>query len=301
MLHLVAMGSAVTEQFTAAMVSIGIVPAVVAACIIEALDGGLLNVILALGLTARPMKTSGPGDCFPLLKKLLRKIIPGYLVYHPVALRMKAYFPGALSIAADPAFKKSAIFGLWEAFATPVERNLAAFDLFESKQYISSKVCGNVEVHNSDSAFGWEGKRCSRAAPAVAMHTTVRQNARRLIGIPDTENGVASSHRPVKFIYQNPGVDFLTVFDFTHGGDGPSWIDVRPLSEYAKTPEVPLRLAQLKRSGRRISRLLDGQFVVANALPPGLNFSDTGVYQMVLRRLRGLHLECEAAQVVEIY
>ncbi|KAJ7833518.1 hypothetical protein B0H14DRAFT_3462645 [Mycena olivaceomarginata] len=108
--------------------------------ITEALDGDLLGLILALGLTARPMRTSTPEDCFPLLKKLLRNIIPGYLVYHSVALRMKEHFPNAVSFAASPAFKKSAVFGLWKEFATQVEQNLTARDLFESKQYISYKV-----------------------------------------------------------------------------------------------------------------------------------------------------------------
>lgn len=131
--------------------------------------------------------------------------------------------------------------------------------------------------------------------------------------------------RQAEFIYHNPGVDFFTTFDFTHSEDGSSWIDVRPISEYAKAPEAPLRMAQLKRSGRRMqlhtvimnggpvpflrmfpmwsdsSRLLDGLFHVVNALPPGRNFSDTDVYQMAVRRLRDLSLECEAARVVEMY
>ncbi|KAJ7875109.1 hypothetical protein B0H14DRAFT_2568884 [Mycena olivaceomarginata] len=136
--------------------------------ITEALDGDLLGLILALGLTARPMRTSTPEDCFPLLKKLLRNIIPGYLVYHPVALRMKEHFPNAVSLAASPVFKKSAVFGLWKEFATLVEQNLTALDLFESEQYISSKVCENVK------------------------------NARRSTGVHDIENGAPSLHRPVR-------------------------------------------------------------------------------------------------------
>ncbi|KAJ7301601.1 hypothetical protein DFH08DRAFT_906651 [Mycena albidolilacea] len=181
-LGLATIGSAATEHFNVAMLSHGIVPALIATIrvlhdysrqnhrdiapsaavglglivarlqshsgqqwITEALDGDLLGLILALGLTARPMRTSTPEDCFPLLKKLLRNIIPGYLVYHPVALRMKRHFPNAVSLAASPAFKKSAVFGLWKEFATLVEQNLTALDLFESKQYMSSKVCDNVK------------------------------------------------------------------------------------------------------------------------------------------------------------
>ncbi|KAJ7805628.1 hypothetical protein B0H14DRAFT_2611206 [Mycena olivaceomarginata] len=343
-LGLVTIGSAATEHFKrgdanhqdiapSAAVGLGLIVARLQShsgqqWITEALDGDLLGLILALGLTARPMRTSTPEDCFPLLKKLLRNIIPGYLVYHPVALRMKRHFPNAVSLAASPAFKKSAVFGLWKEFATLVEQNLTALDLFESKQYMSSKVCENVK------------------------------NARRLIGVHDIENGATSLHRPTspgpssprdrsylrallqhhfrlvlkpeilvrqaEFIYHNPGVDFFTIFDFTHSEDGSSWIDVRPISEYAKAPEAPLRMAQLKRSGRRMqlhtvimnggpvpflrmfpmwsdsSRLLDGLFHVVNALPPGRNFSDTDVYQMAVRRLRDLSLECEAARVVEM-
>ncbi|KAJ7923946.1 hypothetical protein B0H13DRAFT_41650 [Mycena leptocephala] len=390
-LGLVTIGSAATERFNAAMLSHGIVPALIAAVrvlhdysrrenhrdigpsaavglglivarlqshsgqqwITEALDGGLLGLILALGLTARPMRTSTPEDCFLLLKKLLRNIIPGYLVYHPVALRMKEHFPNAVSLAASHAFKKSAVFGLWKEFATLVEQNLTALDLFESKQYISSKVCENVKCLRigRKSAF----KSCSGCSLAYYCSTECQKidwgarHRKWCYKLASTHFPGPSSPRDrsylrallqhhfrlvlkpeilvrqADFIYHNPGVDFFTIFDFTHSEDGSSWIDVRPVSEYAKAPEAPLRMAQLKRSGRRMqlhtvimnggpvpflrmfpmwsdsSRLLDGLFHVVNALPPGRNFSDKDVYQMAVRRLRDLSLECEAARVVEMY
>ncbi|KAJ7848148.1 hypothetical protein B0H14DRAFT_2768428 [Mycena olivaceomarginata] len=281
--------------------------------ITEALDGDLLGLILALGLTARPMRTSTPEDCFPLLKKLLRNIIPGYL--------------------------KSAVSGLWKEFATLVEQNLTALDLFESKQYMSSKVCENVKCLRigRKSAF----KSCSGCSLAYFCSTECQKIDWDFPGPSSPRDrsylrALLQHHfrlvlkpeilvRQAEFIYHNPGVDFFTIFDFTHSEDGSSWIDVRPISEYAKAPEAPLRMAQLKSSGRRMqcahghyerravpflrmfpmwsdsSRLLDGLFHVVNALPPGRKFSDTDVYQMAVRRLRDLSLECEAARVVEMY
>ncbi|KAJ7459567.1 hypothetical protein B0H11DRAFT_2059038 [Mycena galericulata] len=322
-------------------------------CITEALDRGLLDLIITLGLTSRQTEPSDSYNCIHLLHKLLRSILPGYLVYYPVAVRLKKHYPHASSLAATADFAKCAIFNLWTDFAKIAEQTLLALDFFESGRWISSTACENMkclqidrkskfkscagcslayycspECQKHDWAAGhrlWCRKLASTHFPGPSsprdrayLRALMQYNIRSPLFKPEL------LIRQAEFIYNHPGVDFFTVLDFTRSGDGPGWIDVRPTSEYAKAPEAPLRLAQLARSGRRMqlhtvvmnggpgisllrmfpmwsgsSRLLDGLYRIAKALPPGLHFSD--VYDQAVFLLRDLHIECEAVHELEIY
>ncbi|KAJ7503454.1 hypothetical protein B0H11DRAFT_2274097 [Mycena galericulata] len=317
--------------------------------ITEAFDGGLLNLIITLGLTSRQTAPSGSYSCFDDLHKLLRSILPSYLVYYPVAVRLKKHYPHARSLAATADFAKCAIFDLWKDFAEIAEQTLHALDFFESGRWISSTACENMKCLQIDRKSKFKSCAgcslayyCSRDCQKHDWAAGHRQWCRMLAS---THFGGPSSPRDraymralmqynlgspmfkptlmalqAEFIYNYPGVDFFTHFDFTHSRDVQGWIEIRPVSEYAEAPESPLRLAQFTRSGRRMqlhavmmnggqhrmfpmwsssSRLLDGLFRIVKALPPGLRFTE--VYYEAAPHFHDLYAECEAAGVLEIY
>ncbi|KAJ6604888.1 hypothetical protein B0H10DRAFT_632775 [Mycena sp. CBHHK59/15] len=75
--------------------------------ITQALDSGLLSVIVSLGLTAKETTTYNIGISYPLLQELLQKVLPGSLVYYPTACQMNKSFPDVLPLAATTAFTRS--------------------------------------------------------------------------------------------------------------------------------------------------------------------------------------------------
>ncbi|KAJ7616155.1 hypothetical protein DFH06DRAFT_110798 [Mycena polygramma] len=111
----------------------------------QALDAGLLNIIITLGLNTEAISKVDSCNIFPLLKQLLHQELPGYLAYYTVALRMKMHFPSARFMAASTAFRKSALADSWTQFSDLVEENLGALDFFESKTRRSAKACESME------------------------------------------------------------------------------------------------------------------------------------------------------------
>ncbi|KAJ7668793.1 hypothetical protein DFH06DRAFT_1322029 [Mycena polygramma] len=164
--------------------------------VVQALDAGLLDLIITLGPSTHPT-----GTLVQVLTQLLRKDFPGYLVYYQVALRIKRHFPRAHSMAASPAFRTSAIADLWTDFSKLVEENLGVLNYFESKTCRSAKACENMEVcpcqvHclllTSGSAYESPGKLDSKAALVAALPTIAPRSAREVIGPSVTDIGVES-------------------------------------------------------------------------------------------------------------
>ncbi|KAJ6447831.1 hypothetical protein C8R47DRAFT_1163853 [Mycena vitilis] len=317
--------------------------------LVQALDAGLLDLVITLGRNARLVSPSDDHSTYPGLVQLLRRDLPGYLPYYPVALRMKRYFPLAQAMATSPAFKEGVISGLWAEFSELVEDNLGALNLFESGTRRSLKACENMEclqiTEKSDfqscsgcSLTYYCSKECQQQDWAVSHRHWCRKLASIDFPGPSSPRERAfvraimqnNLHlfaldimiRQVDFIYSNPGVDFVTVFDFTDNGDYPEQINVLPVSDF-QTPEMPLRLQQLARSGNRVqlhaiamnagpkpivrvlparsnsSRMLEGLFQVAQSLPPGHEFLD--IHTQALPALRELQKACDESGVLQIY
>ncbi|KAJ7670846.1 hypothetical protein DFH06DRAFT_1370056 [Mycena polygramma] len=314
-----------------------------------ALDAGLLDLVITLGYNAQVVSPSDDQSTYPGLVQLLRQDLPGYLPYYTVALRMKRYFPLAQAMANSPAFKEGVISGLWAEFSELVEENLGALNFFESRTRRSLKACENMEclqiTEKSDfqscsgcSLIYYCSKKCQEQDWAVSHRHWCRKLASIDFPGPSSPRERAFVRalmqnnlrlftldimiRQVEFIYSNPGVDFLTVFDFTDNGDCPERINVLPVSD-CQTTEMPLRLEQLARSGKRVqlhaiamnagpkpglrvlparsssSRMLDGLFRIAQSLPAGHEFSD--IYTQALPALRELQRACDEAGLLQIY
>ncbi|KAJ7670922.1 hypothetical protein DFH06DRAFT_1125208 [Mycena polygramma] len=316
---------------------------------VQALDAGLLDLVITLGHNAQVVSPSDDQSTYPGLVQLLRQDLPGYLPYYTVALRMKRYFPLAQAMATSPAFKEGVISGLWAEFSELVEENLGALNFFESRTRRSLKACENMEclqiTEKSDfqscsgcSLIYYCSKKCQEQDWAVSHRHWCRKLASIDFPGPSSPRDRAFVRalmqnnlrlftldimiRQVEFIYSNPGVDFLTVFDFTDNGDYPERINVLPVSD-CQTTEMPLRLEQLARSGKRVqlhaiainagpkpglrvlparsssSRMLDGLFRIAQSLPAGHEFSD--IYTQALPALRELQRACDEAGLLQIY
>lgn len=118
--------------------------------IIQALQAGLLGVIISLGPSATKAPAEEVGNCYGLLQELLQQALPGSLIYYRVACQMKISFPAARALASAPDFVTSAIYDSWKAFEVFVDQRLAGLDYFESGQWISSKACENLQASAPD-------------------------------------------------------------------------------------------------------------------------------------------------------
>ncbi|KAJ7454364.1 hypothetical protein B0H11DRAFT_2069607 [Mycena galericulata] len=85
--------------------------------IIQALQAGLLEVMISLGTSAK---------AGPLGVVLIQKILPGSLIYYRVACQMKISFPAARHLASAPAFRESAIYESWKWFEIFACENMQA-------------------------------------------------------------------------------------------------------------------------------------------------------------------------------
>ncbi|KAJ6514359.1 fungal-specific transcription factor domain-containing protein [Mycena vitilis] len=242
----------------------------------QALEAGLMDLIVTLCVT-RPQ---GPPSIVPSLKQMLGKVLPGYMVYYPVALQLKKSIPSALSAAASPAFKRCLVYDMWTKFVTLAGENRGALDFFESRDRLSARCCENMKClrigaksdfqrcsgcslayycskecqkRDWDSLHKkWCGKLASIYFPGpISPRDRAFMRAVMQHNLGNPALNFDTIIQQTKFIYCNPGVGFFTVFDFTCSVDGIGWINVHPLSDF-KAAEAPLRIAQLARSRRRL-------------------------------------------------
>ncbi|KAJ7110898.1 hypothetical protein C8R44DRAFT_883362 [Mycena epipterygia] len=120
------------------------------AWIIEALDAGLLSLVVSLGMTTEPAPEGptieeGLENVFPFLQELLGSLLPKALIYYPVIFAARKTLPRALVLANTPEFTTSSTFQSWQPFAALVEQRLAALAYFDSPAWISFKACENMQ------------------------------------------------------------------------------------------------------------------------------------------------------------
>ncbi|KAJ7454628.1 hypothetical protein B0H11DRAFT_2069256 [Mycena galericulata] len=242
--------------------------------IIQALQAGLLGVMISLGTSAKE-GPPGVGNCYNILEDLLQRILPGSLIYYGVSCQMKISFPAARYLASAPAFRESAIYQSWKSFEIFVERRLVGLDYFESGGWISSKACENMQCLKMavKSQFRKCGEcgvpcYCSRECQKVDWsngHRDVCQGlqTRKSLDPPGTLSprersfirafmehdfrfaGLAAEVMTfqIQFIYKNPRVEFFTVFDYSDPSSR-FWIRVLPMSAYDMVPNAPVRIAR---------------------------------------------------------
>ncbi|KAJ7513215.1 hypothetical protein B0H11DRAFT_19545 [Mycena galericulata] len=305
--------------------------------IIQALQAGLLGVMISLGTSAKE-RLLGAGNCYNILEDLLQHILPGSLIYYRVSCQMKISFPAALDLASAPAFRESAIYDLWKSFEIFVERRLAGLDYFESGGWISSKACENMQCLKmaAKSQFRKCGgcgvpcycsRECQKAdwsnghrdvcqelqtrKPLGNLSPRERSFIRAFMEHDFRSAGLAAEVMifQLQFIYQNPGVEFFTVFDYSRLA-ARDWISVLPFLVYDMVPNAPVRVSRgptkrdclqehmVRGEGGRTpwsmlfqrwtssSKLADGLALIAGTIPPGCDFQE--VYKLVAPKVREL-------------
>ncbi|KAJ7469349.1 hypothetical protein B0H11DRAFT_2044036 [Mycena galericulata] len=291
--------------------------------IIQALQAGLLGVMISLGNSAKE-GPPGVGNCYNILEDLLQRILPGSLIYYRVSCQMKISFPAARYLASAPAFRESAIYQSWKSFEIFVERRLVGLDYFESGGWISSKACENMQcLKMAVKSQFWKCGGCG--VPCYCSrdngHRDVCQGlqTRKSLDPPGTLSpreryfirafmehdfrfaGLAAEVMTfqIQFIYKNPRVEFFTGL---------------PLSAYDMVPNAPVRTARgparrecvqehmvvMGEGGRTlwtmlfqrwtsISKLRDGLALIAHNIPPGCDFRE--VYKLVGPKVRELFVQ----------
>ncbi|KAJ7434701.1 hypothetical protein FB451DRAFT_1418630 [Mycena latifolia] len=210
----------------------------------QALSAGLLKLIASLG-RSRPTPRDEMWYTFSLLERFLIKILPGYFVYYKIARQIRETLPDALAITSTAPFAKSIIYPFWTELTQLVKERFGALDFSQSRRSISLKSCENMQCCKTGSTGP------SNARERGYLRAILQYNFQS----PAIRIDILT--RQAQFMYRNPGVEFLTVFDLTRNArstewidvpNGTGWSDVKPLSDYDAA--TPARLMQLVRSAR---------------------------------------------------
>ncbi|KAJ7463539.1 hypothetical protein FB451DRAFT_1492825 [Mycena latifolia] len=248
--------------------------------VIQTLDGGLLSLIISMGLRAKHATDFSWDPAMPQPGTSLKEFFQP--LSSIIQCQMKKSFPEVSSASTSPAFTKSDVFKLWSIFVKVVQQRLGALEYFQSRRWISQKVCENMQCLKTaeKTAFkscsgctssyycspecqkiDWEaGHRewCGKLKVAQFPHPyTARDRAylrallQHMSQSPAFRTAVLV--RQAQFMYRKPGVQYFIGFDFLEIREGYECsVNVLPMSEYAHAPDVSVRLAQLARGGGRM-------------------------------------------------
>ncbi|KAJ7124401.1 hypothetical protein C8R44DRAFT_147900 [Mycena epipterygia] len=297
--------------------------------IAQALEGGLLRLIISVGSTARPTTEADVCNPYPTLHELLQDVLPSAMIHYPVACQMKKSIHEALPLI-TPSFMKSPLFAVWIKFAKLIENRLKALDFFESRHWVSSKACENMEClkiavkadfkscsgcsfvyycssecQKSDWEAGhrqWCDKRGYARLPGPSFARD-RAYLRALLQYNFKSSAIRSTVllSQAEFIYTHPGTEFFTLFHFNNG----TGIEIVPTSEYARAADGPLRLAQLSRAGGRLQLHAVGMYAtqatIVRMFPMWSNSSDLvdGLACLVKRLPSGFQFSAVRPKVVK--
>ncbi|KAJ7802705.1 hypothetical protein B0H14DRAFT_2891346 [Mycena olivaceomarginata] len=208
--------------------------------ITEALNAGLLRVIVTFGINAQHVD--------PELLKAALKTISKYSVYYSVLKRIEVSLLEAADVAGSEAFRKSSISGAWSSFAHIVRQRLQVKKLYDSDKHISMKACDNAQCHIIDQKrkfwscagchsvyycspeyqlidwrIGGHRARCKKIRSRSRLNpdpigSRNRSFLRAVLHNEYEENRRGVILRQLAFMRENPGVEFLTMFDYVDDG-----------------------------------------------------------------------------------
>ncbi|KAJ7737255.1 hypothetical protein DFH07DRAFT_842271 [Mycena maculata] len=110
----------------------------------QALEAGLLDVITWFGAMATP---NDPSSIYPHLQELLCHLLPAALVYCSVVAEMKKQLK---TVVITSEFKRSPIFSDWEIFGPWAEGRVKIFDAWDKRHGQSFAACDNMQCGKID-------------------------------------------------------------------------------------------------------------------------------------------------------
>ncbi|KAJ7657304.1 hypothetical protein DFH06DRAFT_1473282 [Mycena polygramma] len=304
----------------------------------QALSAGLLSLIVSMG-RARQTEKSELWITYSLLQRLLKKILPEHFGRYENMVQIKEDLPAALSITSTPPFARCLIYPFWTEFADLVRERLGALDLFVERRGTSLNACENLKCRKTGERRAFRtcaGCRlacyCSRECQTndwVVAHRNACETLRSIGPATARDRGYIRANlqfnfesrairikvltQQARFMYSNPGMGFVTVFNFTRNASGTEWIDfprgtswseVKP--RYGYLSAVPERLAQLTRSDQEIcvylvvlsfnERMTDIERMFPMWSPPQLHNSLAGIVQELPRGLQPAALDAALVQ-----
>ncbi|KAJ6537401.1 hypothetical protein DFH09DRAFT_1400612 [Mycena vulgaris] len=250
----------------------------------RALSAGLLRLIVVLG-RSRKSEREEPWRTYSILQRFLIQALPESVVHYKIARKIKDELPVALAIASSAPFAKCVIATLWTEFAELVQERLRALEFFMEKRLMSVSACANIQCGKTGERRAF--RKCAGCGLACycspecqmtdweaahrgscrALKSTGPANARerdylRAIlqsNFESPEIRTAVLKQQARFMYTNPGVDFVTVYDFTRNAKGINvryiphfsrgWCEIKLISDYAAPSG---RLGQLLRAAGTI-------------------------------------------------
>ncbi|KAF7351149.1 MYND-type domain-containing protein [Mycena sanguinolenta] len=251
----------------------------------QALSAGLLRFIAVLG-RARQTETDVMFNTYSMLQRILRYILPNLLTDYKLVRQIPDALPEALSITSTQSFSTCIIYPFWTEFIELVRERLGALDFWLERRSMSPNSCENSQCRKAGPkgalkkcagcGLAWYCSRECQTADWAAVHRAscralkmtdlsgarqrdyIRAILQHNFKSPEIITTVLLQQ--ARFMYANPGVDFLTVYDFTRNGRGidstkvrkstPAWSQVKPRSDYAGAPGA--RLAHLLQSAGNI-------------------------------------------------
>ncbi|KAJ6497693.1 hypothetical protein C8R45DRAFT_983874 [Mycena sanguinolenta] len=251
----------------------------------QTLSAGLLRLVAVLG-RARQTETDVLFPTYSMLQRFLIKTLPDFLINYKITQQLSDALDDAYSVAASTKpFSTSIIYSFWTEFVELVRERLGAIESWRQRLSMSPNACENSQciktgaMHPLKKCAGcglaWYCSRECQTADWKAVHRAscpalratdlpssrqrdyVRAILQYNFRFPAIVTTVLSQQ--ARFMYTNPEVDFLMVYDFTRNARGvdlvpnkvtPAWSEVKPTSDYA-VPSDP-RLAQLLQSAGNI-------------------------------------------------
>ncbi|KAJ7144709.1 hypothetical protein C8R43DRAFT_1130428 [Mycena crocata] len=239
----------------------------------EALRAGILRSIVSLG-TQRKDAQASPITKF--LKPILKRILPNSLISHAVLTAIRDPFK---EISGQDVLEESPLFEAWENFTFLVQSRLLFLYRWDDSGALTFKACDNMlcgRIHRKSffkrcsscqftaycsptcqTADWWAAHReeCSdlratRLANMRPLSTRERHFMRALLHDDYEACRPAVALQQLTFMREHPGIEFLTLFDYTLG-ESP---DLQILPRNAVSPardlavELPALWARAARS-----------------------------------------------------
>ncbi|KAJ7656737.1 hypothetical protein DFH06DRAFT_1298045 [Mycena polygramma] len=251
----------------------------------EAIDCGLLPAVVTVAgsITAGNETDDNAQVIYKIVTGLLETVLPLSLVHYCVLAELKKCFHRTMDFAATSTIQTSLFWTLWKDLSALMKARVEFFDSWEEQlrpafAACDSTMCGKIDArHNLRRCANCQSTNyCSEDCQSADWHAEHRAMCQKLasvkLDIPDTLTTrgklflralVTREHLhklrivcadQIVFMWQNPGVDFVTVFHFTQSQNTGVTVVARngpEIQSWATRPVLELEFSRaMRREGR---------------------------------------------------
>ncbi|KAJ7656779.1 hypothetical protein DFH06DRAFT_465099 [Mycena polygramma] len=252
----------------------------------EAIDCGLLPAVVTVAgsITAGNETDDNAQVIYKIVTGLLETVLPLSLVHYCVLAELKKCFHRTMDFAATSTIQTSLFWTLWKDLSALMKARVEFFDSWEEQLRPAFAACDNTMCGKTDARHNLRRcancqstNYCSEDCQSADWHAEHRAMCQKLasvqLDIPDTLTTrgklflralVTREHLhklrivcadQIVFMWQNPGVDFVTVFHFTQSQNTGVTVVARNGPEIQSWPTRPVLELEFSRAMRREGRM----------------------------------------------